>query len=175
MSQELHTEALSFSRKMIAASSAITARKACIHSLTRADVTLARKVIREQKEKGEDLSFTAYVVLCLARALSEFPEMNSYRRRNSLVFLPDLAVSVQVEREFNGARVPEPVIIRNGHQKSLSEITRELRNAKANPDGRMGGLSRAVWIRFIPGFCSRPLSVGPMVIRPWPGNSERSE
>jgi hypothetical protein len=61
-------------RKMVIASSAIH-EKSAIHSLTEFNVTLARKRIREIREKGgPSISLTAYLVHCLARSLTDQPE-----------------------------------------------------------------------------------------------------
>ena len=57
------TEPLSFNRKMVAASAAITARRSTVHSMAEVDITEPRRLIREHdKSTGEKLSFTAYIV-----------------------------------------------------------------------------------------------------------------
>jgi hypothetical protein len=47
-------------------------RRHMIHALLEVDVTFARQVLRRHKARtGESLSFTAFVITCLARAVDE--------------------------------------------------------------------------------------------------------
>jgi pyruvate/2-oxoglutarate dehydrogenase complex dihydrolipoamide acyltransferase (E2) component len=47
-------------------------RKHMIHGLTEVDVTRPRQLIGQHKEQtGEKLSFTAFVIFCLAKAIDE--------------------------------------------------------------------------------------------------------
>ena len=47
-------------------------RKHMIHALAEVDVTKARQIIREHKTRtGESLSFTAFIITCLGRAVDE--------------------------------------------------------------------------------------------------------
>ena len=143
---------LSINRKMVIASIAVNKRSA-IHSLTEIDVTEARKLIREIHEKeGIKISFTAYLVSCLARTLKEHPELNSFIRRRRLVLLDDVTVSVLVERELGEEKVPEPVGIQAAQHKSLIQIHEEIRAAQAKQSNKLGDLTGSTWIRLIPGF-----------------------
>jgi len=48
-------------------------RKPMIHGLLEVDVTRARAHLRDHKAKtGESLSFTAFIITCLARAVREY-------------------------------------------------------------------------------------------------------
>ncbi len=97
MNRGYTSERISFNRKMVAASAAVTARKSTIHSLCSADVTLSRQMMREHRERtGEKLSFTAYIVYCLAQVVKEHPHLNAFRRGNRLITLDDVTVSVLV-------------------------------------------------------------------------------
>lgn len=50
-----------------------------VHGLVEVDVTEARARIRTaEEETGEQLSFTAFVVCCLARALGDHPRVNAH-------------------------------------------------------------------------------------------------
>ncbi|MDF1572751.1 MAG: 2-oxo acid dehydrogenase subunit E2 [Bacteroidales bacterium] len=150
------TELLSFNRKMVAASASVSHRKNIIHSLAQADVTEARRMIRaHDNSTGEKLSFTAYVVKCLAEVIADHKKLNSFIRYNRLIVLEDVNVSVLVEREFEGEKVPEPVCIRNADQKSYREISAEIRESVSKDSGnavRLGGLQGMGRIRFIPAF-----------------------
>jgi len=153
MSKGYTSERISFNRKMVAASAAVTARKSTIHSLCAADVTLPRQMIREHQERtGEKLSFTAYVVYCLAQVVKEHPHLNAFRRGNRLITLDDVTVSVLVEREISGERVPEPLAIAAAQSHTFREINDLVRSARARSESSLGGFSGMTWIRHIPGF-----------------------
>lgn len=147
------SEKLSFNRKMVAASAAGTARKSTFHSLAEVDITVPRRMIAEHFEKtGEKLSFTAYIVYCLAQVLYQHPHLNAFKSGNRLITLDDITISVLVEREFNGEKVPEPMIIKKAQEMTYSEINDKIRAAKTQQASSLGGLSNSSWIRLIPGF-----------------------
>ena len=147
------SERISFNRKMVAASAAVTAGKSTIHSLCEADITLPRRMMREHHERtGEKLSFTAYIVYCLAQVIKDHPQLNAFRRGNRLITLDDVTVSVLVEREFSGERVPEPLAIEAAQRLTYKEVNERIRSAKARTDASLGGFSGMTWIRHIPGF-----------------------
>jgi pyruvate/2-oxoglutarate dehydrogenase complex dihydrolipoamide acyltransferase (E2) component len=147
------SEKISFNRKMVAASAAVTGRKSTIHSLCETDITVPRRMMREHRERtGEKLSFTAYIVYCLARVIKEHPQLNAFRRGNRLITLDDVTVSVLVEREFSGERVPEPLAVEGAQRLTFREINDRIRSAKDRKDSSLGGFSGMTWIQYIPGF-----------------------
>lgn len=139
------------SRRMAAASAAVCRERDTIHMVTEVDVSVPRTLLRDIRERtGERLSFTAYLVACLARALEERREFNSLVSGGRLVFLDEITIGVLVEREIDGERVPEPVSVRAADRMTLREIHDRLRAAQQAQDTRLGGLSDAAWVRFIP-------------------------
>jgi pyruvate/2-oxoglutarate dehydrogenase complex dihydrolipoamide acyltransferase (E2) component len=137
---------------MVIASIAIHKRSA-IHSLTEIDITEPRNLIRKIHHRGGPrISFTAYLVRCLALVIKDHPEMNSFIRRRRIVLLDDVTVSVLVERELEDERIPEPVGIQAAQKKDLMEIHEEIRAAQAKEGKRLGDLSNSAWISMIPGF-----------------------
>ena len=148
----------SFNRRMAAASAAVCSEKTSIHFITEVDVDTPRRLIREHRERtGERLSFTAYIVACLARAIAEHPSLNSIRRGGKLVLLDDVTVGALVERTVDGEKVPEPFGIIAAQRKSFREIHDEIRAAQNQEDDRLGSLSGMSWVRFIPSFLFRVL------------------
>ncbi|MCU0459463.1 MAG: 2-oxo acid dehydrogenase subunit E2 [Bacteroidales bacterium] len=147
------SERLSFNRKMVAASAAVTSSKSTIHSLAEADITFPRRLLREHYERtGEKLSFTAYIVYCLAQVIKEHPHLNAFKRGNRLITLEDVTVSVLVEREISGEKVPEPLAVKGAQKLTFREINDAIRSARDRTDNTLGGFSGMKWIRFIPGF-----------------------
>lgn len=144
---------LSFNRKAVMASVSATSRKSAIHLMTEVDVTVPRARMSDYKRThGEKLSFTGYVVTCLARTIAKHPEFNSFIRGNSVIQLDDLTIGVLVERQSENESVPEPYPLRNASEKDLLTITRELREAAKPKEGSLGALSGMGWFRLVPGF-----------------------
>lgn len=143
-------------RRMAAASAAVGSEQDTIHGITEVDITEPRRLLREHREQtGEKLSFTAYVVTCLARAIADNPHLNSMRKGRRLLLLDDVTISTLIEREIGGERVPEPFGIHAAQTKSYRQIHDEIRAAQGHRDGRLGGLSGMSWVRFIPSFLFR--------------------
>jgi pyruvate/2-oxoglutarate dehydrogenase complex dihydrolipoamide acyltransferase (E2) component len=111
-------------------------RRAAIPVLLEVDVTDARAAIRgTRRESGRALSFTAWVVSCVARAAAEHPRVHALRQgRREIMLFRDVDVAVAVERSLggngDGETVPMPVVIRNANDKTPMEISDEIRRAQ---------------------------------------------
>lgn len=152
--EKRHTkQVLSFNRRAVRASASVTRDRNAIHAMTEIDITEPRKLIREYAEqKGEKLSFTAYIVSCLAEVMKMHPEMNSFIKGNKLIVLKDLTISVLVERQLAGERVPEPFAIRSAQDKTFYQIHQEIREAQTHQSDKLGGFTGKSWFNLIPGF-----------------------
>jgi pyruvate/2-oxoglutarate dehydrogenase complex dihydrolipoamide acyltransferase (E2) component len=136
---------------MVAAAAAIGNEQDTIHSILEVDVSEPRRVIREHMRRtGERLSFTAFIVTCLVRAIADHPHLNSFRKGRKLILLDDITVSVLVERDINGEKVPEPLGIQAAQTKTLRQIHNEIRTAQQAHHEILGALSGIHWFRFIP-------------------------
>jgi pyruvate/2-oxoglutarate dehydrogenase complex dihydrolipoamide acyltransferase (E2) component len=145
------SQSLSFNRRAVIASASVTKEKNTIHSFTEVDITEPRRLIKEHAEKaGEKLSFTAYIVTCLAHTLKDHPHLNSFIKGNRLILLDDVTVSVLIEREISHEKVPEPIGIQKAQLKSYFDIHHEIREAKKQHSDKLGSLSGQTWIRLIP-------------------------
>lgn len=149
---------LSVNRRMAAASAAVCRERDTIHLVTEVDVSVPRRLIREHAERtGQRLSFTAYLVGCLARTVRNHPELNALVSRGHLVELEDVTVSVLVERVIGGERVPEPLAIRSADTLGVEDLTARIREAQDAPDERLGGLTGDTWVRFVPSVLFRTM------------------
>ena len=147
---------LSMNRQMMAATLDIARQQNNIQGIIEVDISEPRRIIQEHRQKtGERLSLTAYVVTCLAHAISEHPQLNAFRKGRKLIILDNVTISVLVERELNGEMMPENLGIRFAQKKTLQQIHAEIRSAQEHADDGLGGLSGTAWIRFIPGFLLR--------------------
>jgi len=111
-----------------------------VYGLVEFDVTKARQFIREHKEKtGENLSFTGWIIKCIGKAVAEDKDINAYKKgRNRFIVFDDVDVSMVVEREVNGEKLPLPHVVRRANEKSFMQIHEEIRTAQkqevAKPD-----------------------------------------
>lgn len=126
-------------------------RKHLVHGLFAVDVTRPRQVLREYKARtGEAVSFTAFLMACLGKALNDHKPMHAYRDwRNRLVIFDEVDVNTLVEVEVDGQRIIRPRIIRAVNTKTVWELHRELRAFQSAPEQ-----SREA--RFLRGFVHLP-------------------
>jgi pyruvate/2-oxoglutarate dehydrogenase complex dihydrolipoamide acyltransferase (E2) component len=143
---------LSFNRRAVIASASVTKDKNTIHCFTEVDITKPRDWIKKYFEKtGEKLSLTAYIVTCLSNVIKDYPQFNSFIKGKKLILLDDITISVLIEREIAGERVPEPIGIKQAQDKTYLQIHKEIREAKSQQTDKLGGLSGQTWISLIPG------------------------
>lgn len=97
------------------------------------DVTTARQAIHDRKTKtGEGLSFTGWIIKCLAQAVSEHKYVHALRQgKRQLVFFDDVDVTIIIERVTDtGEKLPMPYIIRQANEKTVAAIHAEIRAAQ---------------------------------------------
>jgi len=108
-------------------------KRHCVPLLVEVDVTRAREAIRDLGTRsGQRLSFTAWVIHCIARAAAEHPRVHAVRRgRRGLVLFREVDVAVLVERRLDDETLPMPFVVRNAEAKSARAIHDEVRAAQA--------------------------------------------
>lgn len=103
-------------------------------ALVEFDVTDARQRLAESGNKGEKRSFTAWLIRCIGQAVSEHRLLHGIRKgRRKVVVFDHVDISLMVEREINGNKVPLPLIIRRTEEKSIGEIFLEISGGKVEP------------------------------------------
>lgn len=122
------------SRRMLAITYPATRRKAMTHALIEVDVTDARRRLHERKEKtGEALSFTAFIIACLAHAVDENKILNAcHKGTKQLVLFDAVDVATAIERELAGWKQPIVHTIRAANKKSVTDIHRDVRAAQTS-------------------------------------------
>ncbi|GAB3670450.1 2-oxo acid dehydrogenase subunit E2 [Halopiger thermotolerans] len=116
----------------------VAGRRSVVHGLVEVDVTEARRRIRERKaETGEGLSFTGFLVYCLARAIDDHPHVQAYRDwRGRLISFDDVDVNVIIETAVDGERIGVPHVVRAANRRSLRSIHDEIRTRQQYPEER---------------------------------------
>ncbi len=137
-----------------------------MHALVEFDVTEPRVRIREHREKtGEGLSFTAFLVYCLARAVDENKAVQAYRKGRRLIIFDDVDVSVMVERDIDeqGKAPISPHVVKAANKKTVREIQAEIGAAKSKDASGIAKWTGRYW--YLPRF------VRSLLWRMWLGSS----
>jgi len=123
-------------RQLIVEGGRIAAQRHTVHGLIEVDVTEPRRVIRDHKARtGETLSFTAFVITCLGKAVDENKMVHAYRDwRNRLILFDEVDVNTIVEIEMEGRKVTLPHFIRAANKRTMREINDEIRMVQARPE-----------------------------------------
>ncbi len=134
MSDRYETRPLLKIRRAYVDALAAGRRKHTIHGLVSVDVTIPRRDMRARDRAGRPVSFTAFVVRAVARAVEADRMIHAYRRHNRLVLFDDVDVNTQVEVELAGQTIPKSVVVRAANRKSVETITDEIRSAQHQRD-----------------------------------------
>lgn len=110
---------------------AVGLQKHHIKALLELDVTEARRMIAEKRKRHENVSFNAWLLKCIGQTVAEFPQLAGIRKgRINVVLFRDVDISIVIEREIEGKKVPLPYVIRKANEKSISDIYAEIRTGQ---------------------------------------------
>jgi pyruvate/2-oxoglutarate dehydrogenase complex dihydrolipoamide acyltransferase (E2) component len=125
-------------------------------ALVEIDVTGARRLIREHEARsGEAISFTAFIVACVGKAVAADRAVHAYRNwRGQLVIFDDVDVGTMIERKRNGKRFPLGYVIRAADKKSVYDIHREIR-AVQNDEAADPGMRKLLRAAALPAVVRR--------------------
>ena len=117
---------------------AVGKEKHYVTALLELDVTEARKKIKDARRPGSArISFTGWLLKTIATTIVQYKEVAAFRyRRRKLLIFEDVDISVVVEKELDGYKVPLPLVIRKANEKTAQAITAEIHNAKS---GKISG------------------------------------
>ncbi len=131
-------------------------QKHTIHGLVEFDVTRARQILHQQKaQSGQALSFSAFILACLGKAIQQNRHMHAYRNwRNQLVIFDEVDVNMLFEVEVDSKKTIRPHIMRGVNTKSIRELHEEIRAfQKGHSDSRESNFID--WFIKLPGFVRR--------------------
>ena len=102
-----------------------------VSALLEFDVTESRSRLKELRREGRKISFNAWLISVIGKALKQHPEAASflYSKKKLIVFDP-INISVMVEKVSGGKKVPIPLVIERVNEKTAQEITQEIEDAK---------------------------------------------
>ncbi len=107
-----------------------------MYALLEVDVTVARKFIQDYEAKmGEQLSFTGYLISCLAQAVDENKEVQAYRKGSKKLLIPDdVDVGFMIELRKGAKRVLSGHVVRSANRMTYLEINREIRTVQSQKE-----------------------------------------
>jgi pyruvate/2-oxoglutarate dehydrogenase complex dihydrolipoamide acyltransferase (E2) component len=142
-------------RRLMADGGRLGREKHLVHGLFEMDVTEARRAIRQHRARtGEGLSFMAFVVACVGRAVAQHKSIQACRAwGEKLVLFDDVDVNTMFEVEVQGRKIIRPHILRAVNRKTARAIHAEIRDFQNNPQGREAKFID--WFVLLPGFVRR--------------------
>jgi pyruvate/2-oxoglutarate dehydrogenase complex dihydrolipoamide acyltransferase (E2) component len=120
-----------------------------IYGLLEVDVTTARRHLAEHKARtGERLSLTAFLAVCLSRAVEEHKEVQAcLKGRRQVVIFDDVNIGLMVEHKAGGKGALMGHVIRGANRKTLREIHNEIRSVQSAPVPQNRGMP--AWFRSV--------------------------
>jgi pyruvate/2-oxoglutarate dehydrogenase complex dihydrolipoamide acyltransferase (E2) component len=114
----------------------LASRKHTIYALIEVDVTEPRRMIHEHRARtGESLSFTAFVITCLGKAIDQNKRMHAYRDwRNRLIVFDEVDVNTMIEADVGGRKRVIPHWVRAANKRTFRDIHDEIRTTQAKPE-----------------------------------------
>ncbi len=116
-----------------------------VTGLIELDVTESRRMIREYnrenseycREIGENnqadskISFLAWMISVIGHTIKHHEDVSSFLKgRGRLMIFEDINVSIIVEKNLNGQRVPIPLLIEKADKISIESISRQINEAR---------------------------------------------
>jgi len=115
-------------RNLVVDAGHLASKRHIIHGFVEVDVTKAQEIRRK-----ENLSFTAFLIASLARAVASQPKVQGMLNpRGKLVVFRNVDVATMIE-PANG-RDAFPHIVRDANSRSVQDIGKELHDVKQRPE-----------------------------------------
>ncbi|MBU2515541.1 2-oxo acid dehydrogenase subunit E2 [bacterium] len=105
-------------------------KKHHVVGLLEIDVTNAQRKIKETKNSGRRISFTSWFVKAVGHSVADSMHSHAIRyKKDQLIAFKEIDISIPVEREVNGVKVPIATIIRRANHKTVEEIYSDIKTS----------------------------------------------
>jgi pyruvate/2-oxoglutarate dehydrogenase complex dihydrolipoamide acyltransferase (E2) component len=109
-------------------------RKHYISGMIELDVTMSRQKVKKYKSQTGKISFTAWLIKVISDTVKRHECVAGYLRgKRKILIFSDVNVSLIVEKELNGEKIPVPLVIEKADKISIEDITRLIADAKNKP------------------------------------------
>jgi len=90
-------------------------------------------VVKSHRRSGKKASFIAWLIKVIAECVALHPPIHGINRprKNKVIVFGDVDLSLVIEKEVKGSKVPLPYVIRKADQKTLYQISSEIESAKS--------------------------------------------
>src|SRR5690606_31214992 len=101
-----------------------------IAALIEIDVSESRGKI--QIKKGiTHISFTAWLIKVISKTIKHYEHVAGFLQgKRKIIVFEDINVSIAVEKDLNGQKIPIPLIIEKANERSIESITKQISDAK---------------------------------------------
>jgi pyruvate/2-oxoglutarate dehydrogenase complex dihydrolipoamide acyltransferase (E2) component len=101
-----------------------------IAALIEIDVSESREKIK-QSRKNIKISFTAWLIKVISKTIKDYKNVAGYLQgKRTVLLFNDINVSIAVEKDLNGQKIPIPLIIEKASEKSIESITKQINDAR---------------------------------------------
>ena len=157
-------------RNLVVDQMEMSSRRYHMKGLFELDVTEGRETIRSFKQRSnQDVSFTAWIMKCIALAIAEHKYIHALRKgKKEIVIFDEIDIALPVEKKVKTDSFPLPLVIRKVNEKSVLQITQEIREAqKAETDNVevLGGERKSITMRLAKYFPSFPKFIRKLIFR----------
>ena len=159
------------SRQAISDFNRLAKEKNLIHGISEFDVSKARILIQKYEEQsGEKLSFTAFILYCMAKAIDQNKNLQGYRKgQRKVVVFDDVDVTTIIEIELENKRYPLAHILRSANQRDVKSLHDEIRQVQSK---RESSRSMGYW-KFMKYFLHFPWFIRRLFYKSILNNPER--
>jgi len=135
--KQYHTRKFSPTRMILADYNVVAASLHRVCGLIEIDITDAlAEIAAIKKIENYNVSMTSWIAKCVAQVVIENKQLNTYRKRRKLIVFDTVDISVIVERTSkSGKKIPYNHVLRSVENKSVREITDEIRAVQNDEEG----------------------------------------
>lgn len=103
-----------------------------VAALIELDVTESRRRIKQLRREGTRVSFHAWLLKVIASVVVNHTRSAGFLAdKRKIVTFKDVNISIVVEKDLNGEKVPIPLVITNAQTKTAEEITAGIEKARS--------------------------------------------
>jgi pyruvate/2-oxoglutarate dehydrogenase complex dihydrolipoamide acyltransferase (E2) component len=103
-----------------------------VSALLEFDVTESRQKLSNLRKTGTKVSFNAWIIKAISRALEKYPDTSSFLySKKKLITFNDHNISFLVEKQVGDQKVPLPMVIHQVNLKSALNINQEIEDVKS--------------------------------------------
>ncbi|MCF8381872.1 MAG: 2-oxo acid dehydrogenase subunit E2 [Bacteroidales bacterium] len=106
-------------------------RKHHIAAMIEIDITASREKIKTYKKEIKKITFTAWLIKAISLTLKDYESAAAFLKgKRRMIIFNDINVSMVVEKNIQGHKVPMPMIIEKANERAIESITEQISQAQ---------------------------------------------